>query len=347
MTQTVEPSGVADGRPANAANFGPLPPFDPECEAALAAAAAQGFEAPPISGPERISALRDLMAQIDALETDEVLTRGGAYTLSERQVPGPAGAPDITLLICTPTATSAPVPVLYHTHGGGMTVGTRRTAMHVWLDLAEPLGAAVVSVEYRLAPEHPDPAPVEDCYAGLTWTAEHADELGIAPDRIVIVGSSAGGGLAAGTALLARDRGGPALLGQLLMCPMLDDRNTSASALQSWQQGPYNGFANRVNWQALLGDRQGGAHVSPYASPSRATDLSGLPPALLDVGSAEVFRSETVDYAERIWQAGGVAELHVWPGGYHGYDDAAPTAPVSQSTKQARHDWLRRLLAAG
>jgi acetyl esterase/lipase len=128
---------------------------------------------------------------------------------------------------------------------------------------------------------------------------------------------------------------------------MLDDRNTTASALQSWDKGIWDGPANRTGWQALLGERQGGPDVSQYAAPARATDLSGLPPALLDVGSAEVFRSETVEYAERLWRAGGVAELHVWPGGYHGYDEVSPSAPVSRATKQARHDWLRRILAAG
>jgi acetyl esterase/lipase len=291
--------------------------------------------------------MREWMVQFEAFQNDDALSRGGAYALTERQVPGPAGAPDVTLLICRPTAASAPTPVLYHTHGGGMSVGNRRTGIETIIDLAEPLGATVVSVEYRLAPEHPDPAPVEDCYAGLLATADLADELGIDPHHMVIIGASAGGGLAAGTALLARDRGGPALIGQLLMCPMLDDRNVSASTLQSWDRGIWNGPANRTGWKALLGDRQGGTDVSPYAAPSRAADLGGLPPALLDVGSAEVFRSETVDYAERIWRAGGVAELHVWSGGYHGYDLFAPTAPLSQATAQVRIAWLRRLLAAG
>ncbi|WP_245567155.1 alpha/beta hydrolase [Nocardia vinacea] len=244
-----------------------------------------------------------------------------------------------------PSSSQGPVPAIYNVHGGGMIMANRRTGVQTVLDLAAPLGAAVISVEYRLAPEHPDPAPVEDCYAGLAWTAEHASALGIDPSQIIIVGGSAGGGLAAGVALLARDRGNSPLLGQLLMCPMLDDRNDTASALQMDGSGVWDRTANRTGWQALLGERQGGQDVSPYAAPARATDLSGLPPTLIDVGSAEIFRDEAVTYASRIWQAGGSAELHVWPGGFHGYEVAAPEAAISRATIRARNDWLARLLA--
>jgi acetyl esterase/lipase len=342
MTQTVEGSEQAGGQ---LPPVGPLPPYDPEFDAGLAAMQAQGFLPPALTSAEQIPVLRAWMTQAFAV-TDDELTRNGAYTLEERQVPGPAGAPEITLLIVRPAAADTATPVIYHTHGGGMVVGGRRDGVPGMLDLAEPSGAAVVSVEYRLAPEHPHPAPVEDCYAGLKWTAEHAEELGLDADRIVIAGASAGGGLAAATALLARDEGGPALFGQMLICPMLDDRNDTASARQSYDKGTWSGLGNHVGWTALLGDRKGSADLSPVASASRATDLSGLPPALLDVGSAEVFRSETVEYAERIWQAGGVAELHVWPGGFHGYDMFVPQSPVSQATVRARRDWLGRLLSS-
>jgi acetyl esterase/lipase len=204
-------------------------------------------------------------------------------------------------------------------------------------------------VEYRLAPETPHPGPVEDCYAGLTWVAGHAAELGIDPGRIIVGGVSAGGGLSAAVALLARDRiardgSGPALAGQLLMCPMLDDRNDTPSA---WQMnvGPWNRAANAVGWTALLGEAQGGPDVSVYAAPARATDLSGLPPAFIDVGSAETFRDEAVAYASRIWQAGGSAELHVWPGGFHAFAGMVPAAAISKDSAEAPARWLRRLLA--
>ena len=157
----------------------------------------------------------------------------------------------------------------------------------------------------------------------LVWTAEHAEDLGIDPDRIVIAGGSAGGGLAAAVGLMARDRGGPALHAQMLMCPMLDDRNNTPSSLQMAGLGVWDRQANQVGWTALLGDAAGGPDVSPYAAPARATDLSGLPPTFIDVGSAETFRDEAIDYASRIWRAGGRAELHVWPGSA----EARPGAP--------------------
>ena len=199
-------------------------------------------------------------------------------------------------------------------HGGGMMIGDNRTRSPSMLHHAAALEMAVVSVEYRLAPETPHPGPVEDCYAGLAWTVDHAAELGIDPARVIVGGGSAGGGLSAAVALLARDRGGPALIGQLLICPMLDDRNENA-VLPADGRASASGTTRPTTSAggALLGDECGGPGVSPYAAPARAADLSGLPPAFIDVGSAETFRDEDVAYASRIWQAGGSAELHVWP----------------------------------
>ncbi|GGR84431.1 esterase [Streptomyces humidus] len=318
------------------------PPFDPELAAALELI--KDVIQPGLS-PEDIEAVRRgpgiaLLAQLD-------LTAGGSFEVEDRTVPGPEGSPEISLLICRPTspAPDRPRPVVYHVHGGGMVLGDKRDGMGVILDWARELDLVVVSVEYRLAPEHPHPAPVEDVYAGLLWTAEHAKELGADPERIVIAGASAGGGLTAALALLLRDRRGPRPIGQLLMCPMLDDRNDTPSSHQMAGLGVWDRTANETGWTALLGERRGGPDVSPYAAPARAEDLSGLPPAFLDVGSAETFRDEVVAYASRIWQAGGVAELHVWPGGFHGFDGFAPQAALSRSARAAHVDWLRRLLA--
>ncbi|MFC4057603.1 alpha/beta hydrolase [Planomonospora corallina] len=318
------------------------PPFDPELAAALAVL---GESVPPSLTPDMVPLLRQ--AQANALTvTDEALSRGGAFQVEERAVPGPAGAPDVSLLVCRPAGATAPLAAIYHTHGGGMILGDNRAGIDGVLDLAQELRLAVVSVEYRLAPEHPHPAPVEDCYAGLVWTVAHAGELGIDPGRVVVGGASAGGGLAAALALLARDRGGPALAGQLLMCPMLDDRNDTPSTHQMAGLGVWDRTANETGWTALLGEARGGPDVSPYAAPARAADLSGLPPAFIDVGSAETFRDEDVAYASRIWQAGGSAELHVWPGGFHGFDLMAPQAAISQDARAARLRWLHRLLDA-
>ncbi|MFI6905594.1 alpha/beta hydrolase [Nonomuraea sp. NPDC050394] len=316
------------------------PPFDPELTAALEMF---GEAVPSSITPDMIPELRAARVGLPQL-TDEELSRDGALVIADHTAPGPAGEPDITLLVARPAAAAAPVPALYYVHGGGMIVGNRRQGLPDLADLALELGIAIVAVEYRLAPENPHPAPVEDCYAGLEWTAKNATELGIDPERIVVGGASAGGGLAAAVVLMARDRGGPAILGQLLICPMLDDRNDTPSAHQMAGLGIWDRTANETGWTALLGSSRGGPDVPPYASPARATDLSGLPPAFIDVGSAETFRDEDVDYAVRIWRDGGRAELHVWPGGFHGFDSFAPQAALSQDAKEARLRWLRRLL---
>ncbi|MCK9898003.1 alpha/beta hydrolase fold domain-containing protein, partial [Frankia sp. AgB32] len=219
-----------------------------------------------------------------------------------------------------------------------------RTGVHEPLDWAAELGLVVVAPDYRLAPEHPHPAPIDDCHAGLVWTAGRLAELGVTSGKLIVVGSSAGGGLAAARALMARDRGGPALAGQLLIGPMIDDRNDTVSARQMAGLGIWDQTSNATGWTALLGAARGTDDVSPYAAPARAKDLAGLPPAFIDVGSAETFRDEDVAYASAIWAAGGSAELHVWPGAYHGFDQIVPQAAVSRAAREARVNWLRRLL---
>lgn len=213
------------------------------------------------------------------------------------------------------------------------------------LPWARAAGAVVVSVGYRLAPQHPDPTPAEDCWAGLDWTVGHAAELGIDAGRIVLAGHSAGAGLAAGVALRARDEGAPALLGQMLMCPMLDDRERTPSSAALDEEGVWDRTSNRVGWTALLGERRGGTDVSPYTAPARAGDFAGLAPAYVDVGAVETFRDEAVEFAGRIWLDGGDAELHVWPGAYHCFEIVAPTAALTRRALAARAEWMARILA--
>ncbi|WP_020661237.1 alpha/beta hydrolase fold domain-containing protein [Amycolatopsis benzoatilytica] len=317
--------------------YPPLP-FDPELAAALEVLTAQR---PPIKTLESIPAVRAVAAKRQI--SLEEITADGALELSEVDAEGPRGP--IPLIVARPAGAAADVPVLYWLHGGGMIIGGHRGHdLYFLQEYAADLGLGFVCVDYRVAPEHPHPAPVEDCYAALEWTVKHAAEYGFDASRVLIGGASAGGGLAAGTALLARDRGGPELIGQLLICPMLDDRNDTPSAIQMENSGNWDRTANHVGWTALLGDARGGPDVSPYAAPARAEDLSGLPPTFLDVGSAETFRDEVVTYATRLWQAGVQTELHVWPGGFHGFDGVAPQAALSQQARAGRVPWLRRLL---
>ncbi|MFY1653611.1 alpha/beta hydrolase [Solwaraspora sp. WMMB762] len=314
------------------------PPFDPQ----LAGPLRDILDGLPSMTADQISFRRELSAA--GRMSDEQIRRDGAFDIEELTAAGPPGAPDISLLICRPTATPGPFPVIYHIHGGGMVAGTSRSReLDGDLDRAQELGFAVVAVEYRLAPEHPAPAGLEDCYAGLVWIAEHGAGRSLDPSRVVVSGNSAGGGLAAGVALLARDRGGPRLFGQMLQCPMLDDRCETPSGRQMDGVGLWDRTSNLTGWTALLGERRGG-DVSQYVAPARADDLSGLAPMFLDVGSVEALRDEAVDYASRVWQAGGQAELHVWSGAFHSFDEWVPDATVSRGARQARVQWLRRLL---
>ncbi|MFE6776268.1 alpha/beta hydrolase [Streptomyces sp. NPDC057702] len=318
-------------------------PFDPTLSAVLDAMPEDAGPDPASAG---VPAVREAASAIPAPPVADVVA-GREIDAEERTVPGPAGGPDLRVTVLRPRGVPGPVPGLYNMHGGGMISGHRHHDVPRLADLVEELGVLAVSVEYRLAPEHPDPAPVEDCYAGLTWLVDHATELGVDPDRVVVMGGSAGGGLAAGVALLARDRRGPALAGQLLLCPMLDDTNTTLSSHQYEHSGTWRRPMNLLAWRALLGDRAGDptADLSPYAAPTRAGDLSGLPPAFVEAGSAELFRDEDVAYASRIWAAGGQAELHIWQGAFHGFDVFAPGHEVTRAALAARRSWLRRVLA--
>ncbi|RSS52833.1 alpha/beta hydrolase, partial [Streptomyces sp. WAC06614] len=332
-----------------------VPPFDPELGLALSAldrAAREPFT------PENLAARQAHDVAVRRRPTVDELRAGGTFEVEELRVTGPAaatagtGGPDgtagteLTLVSARPAGVTEPLPLLYYLHGGGMIMGNAWSVLPRLLrEWVLPLGLAVVSVEYRLAPQARYPAAVEDCYAGLAWAAGHADRLGVDPARIVVGGKSAGGGLAAALALLTRDRGGPVPIGQLLLSPMLDDRNATFSCGQMAGVDLWDRTSNATAWQALLGDRYGDPDLPAYAAPARATDLSGLPPAYVDVGSAETFRDECVGYANGLWQAGGEAELHVWPGAFHGFDTFAPQAALTHDARRTRTRWLRRILA--
>lgn len=290
-----------------------------------------------------------LAAEAQAVSSEQqfstLLDAHRALARTEEEAPADDGhGIPLTLVQVASDRRSTLRPAIFYIHGGGMTSGDRFFGLGDYLPWVVSHDAVLASVEYRLAPAFPDPAPVEDCYAAACWLFEHASELGIDPARILIVGTSAGGGLAAGVCLLLRDRGGPRPLGQMLRSPMLDDRDDTPSTLQQDRPAVWSRTANRASWTALLGSRRGGADVTQYSAPARATDLSELPPAFLDTGSEDAFRDEIVAFASEIWAAGGSAELHVWPGGFHTFDVVAPSAQLSQDSLAARDAWLRRTL---
>lgn len=252
---------------------------------------------------------------------------------------------DVWARLYAPPDTRPGRPVVYWIHGGGYISGTALAVdarLNRWV---EQFGCVVVAIDYRLAPEHPYPVPLEDCYAGLQWTIANADRLGVDASRVVLAGSSAGAGLAAAMALLARDRGGPRVGRQLLMYPMLDDRQRSPSSrllgTPIWGRP-----ANALGWRAYLGEHADRDDVPPYAAVARAVDLCGLPPAFVAVGAADLFRDESVAYAARLLEAGVQTELHVYPGAPHGFDVVVPNADVSRRCNAAIDDALSRALSA-
>jgi triacylglycerol lipase len=259
---------------------------------------------------ESLPALREqLRAMLPPAQTDAAI--------EVKTVAGPAGGPDIQLRVLRPKdAAAAPLPVIYHIHGGGFVAGTADQGDMSNGPLAIELNCAIVSVDYRLAPETVFPGSIEDCYAGLAWVFANAAEQGFDTARIGVMGESAGGGLAAALALLARDRG------EYVWTPE----------------------KNRFGWEALLGHAPGGADVSPYAAPARATDLSGLPPTFLYAGALDLFLEENLDYARRLARAGVPIEFHLFPGAFHAFELQAD-AYVSRQARQLSQSALRRFLA--
>jgi triacylglycerol lipase len=253
------------------------------------------------------------------------------------------GEPEVRVRVHRAKEAAAAQPCVYSMHGGGYVIGTNAVDDPLFDKLCPTLGVVGVSVDYRLAPETTYPGPLLDCYQGLRWTYEHAGELGIDPECIGVMGVSAGGGLAAALALLARDRGDLPVAFQLLDSAMLDDRQITPSSQQDGL-AVWNRNSNAFGWKSYLGELYGRDDLSDTAAPARATDLSGLPPAFVSVGAVDGFRDEDVDYALRLNRAGVPAELHVYPGACHGFHHFAPDAPVAQQCMRDQEEWLTRQL---
>ena len=263
----------------------------------------------------------------------------GRVERSDHLVPG---EPTVPVRLHRPTGADGTLPAILTIHGGGYIIGSYDMDDAMLDRWCQNLSLVGISVQYRLAPETPYPGAVEDCYAALRWAYQHADELGIDAACIGIQGISAGGGLAAALALLARDRGEVPVAFQLLDCPMLDDRQTTpsigADGLYVW-----TGASNAFGWRSYLGALYGSTEVPPYAAAARATNLSDLPPACVVVGAIDGFRDEDIDYAQRLNQAGVPCELHVLSGMPHAYQLAA-TAPAVILAEQCKEDWIARQL---
>lgn len=285
---------------------------------------------------DNLGALR--ARELPVLPTPEV-----PVELEQRRVAGPAGAPDILLHIYRPRGAAGVLPAIYHIHGGGYVLGAAKELAAIHRQLVDRLQCVLVSVDYRLAPETRHPGPVEDCYAGLAYVFAHASELGIDPVRIGVMGESAGGGLAAALALLARDRGEYRLAFQHLTYPMIDDRTCTREPHPYTGEFIWNAINNRFGWSALLGEEPGGEGVSPYAAAARAADLAGLPPTYVSTGALDLFLEEDIEYVRRLLRAGVPTEFHIYPGGFHGFD-IMPGAAVAEQAQRDRVAALQRAL---
>ena len=250
----------------------------------------------------------------------------------------------IDLRIYRPENTGEPLPVFYWMHGGGYVMGSARQGDAFTLRAASEHGMFAVSVEYRLAPETPYPGPLEDCYEGLAHLVGNAGALNLDTDKIIIGGVSAGGGLCAGLGLLVRDRGAFSVLGQLLLYPMIDDRNVTDASDTLADTLVWTRAANLFGWQSYLGNLFGGNNIPIYAAPARATDLSGLPPTYLPVGDLDLFLDENLAYAQKLAHGGTPMHFHIFPGAYHGFNAFAPEAPASVACNAEISSFIAKLI---
>jgi len=265
--------------------------------------------------------------------------------MESRTIPGPAGAPELKVLIYRPKQAKGALPCIFHIHGGGFVGGTAESMEGLHRHAVTELGCVLVTVNYRLAPETAFPGNVEDCYAALGWVFANSKALKIDPARIGVMGESAGGGLAAALALLARDRGEYNLAFQHLIYPMLDDRTCAVDAHHPFA-GEYiwHPHNNAFGWTSLLGGVEPGSDgVSPYAAPARAESLAGLPRTFISTGSLDLFLEEDLEYARRLLRAGVPVEFHIYPGGFHAFD-IAPDATISKAARRDSLEALRRAL---
>lgn len=261
---------------------------------------------------------------------------------SEELIEGPDGGTLRIRMYRRRTSDGVSSPGVLWVHGGGFTTGYPEMDDSYCDGFAARFGCVVCSVDYPLAPEHPYPAGLRDCYTALRWFVDHAADLDVDPQRIGLAGQSAGSCLAVGTALLTRDGQGPDVAFVANIYAMLDDRFATPSSVSMHEPRLWNTTVSRSAWRAYLRDVEG--NVPPYAAPARATDLTGLPPMFLLVGELDPFCDENVEFARKLRAAGVPAEFHLYPGAYHSFDRFAPEAAVSRSAIAALHAAMERFL---
>jgi acetyl esterase len=300
--------------------------IDPELQEIIGLLPSMDLSDPVAARAGFAAMLAGFRMEIPGIETLEI---------EDRLVPGWEGDPEVGVRIYRPKERTGSVPGVLHIHGGGFIIGSVEAEHGGAAMTAISTGAVVISVDYRLAPEHPFPAAVHDCYQALVFLHGAADELGVDTARLVVEGASAGGGLAAATALLARDLGGPTLCFQLLQIPELDDRLETWSMRNFVDSPMWNRPLAEVSWRAYLGADADPDNVSPYAAPARATDLSGLPPAYISTAENDPLRDEGILYALGLLQAGVSVELHQFPGTFHGSAMVASAAITKRAQRES------------
>jgi acetyl esterase/lipase len=280
-----------------------------------------------LSDPPAARVLSDNMSATMASQRKDI---EGVVSL-DRKIPGLPGEPELTIRFYEAEKRVGSTPALLWIHGGGYVVGDVELDDLLCRQLALAGECAVTQVNYRLAPEYPYPVPLEDCYTTIKWMVNQADELNIDRSRICVGGASAGGGLSAGLALLARDRGEIQLAWQLLLYPMIDDRNTELPGENLPETLIWTRNNNHYGWRAYLGHEPGSKDVEPYAAAARADNLEGLAPAFIGTGDLDLFAEESLEYAKKLVAAGVPTEVHMYPGAPHAFDGIiAPQAEISQ-----------------